>query len=155
MIGHDGNIHYYADNLLTRGQAAAFLYRAAKTPNVSQTDLDANFPDAVGTQFEKEIAWLKASGFSTGASGNYLPDANIKRGEIAKLVVRAFKLEGKSTSMQIVDFKDVGQTNQYYTYIKKLAELEIINGTNGYFYPENNINRGQIAKVISKTLSIP
>ncbi|MDR1447565.1 MAG: S-layer homology domain-containing protein [Candidatus Ancillula sp.] len=152
--GEDGKVYYYGDHYLTRGQLAAFLYRAAGSPAVSAADLDDNFADSKGTQFAKEIAWLKAFGVATGVDGKYFPNADIKRGELAKLIVNALSLAQIKTAGEEAHFTDVASSNQFFNAIQLLQELKIVNGVDGKFYPDNNITRGQVAKIISKALHV-
>ncbi|MDR1447570.1 MAG: S-layer homology domain-containing protein [Candidatus Ancillula sp.] len=150
----DGKLHYFGDHNITRGQLAAFLYRAAGSPAVSSTDLDANFADSKGTQFENAIAWLRASGFATGVDGHFYPDAHIKRSEVAKLVANALNSKVLDETENTNNFSDIaGDDTVTNTAILTLKNLGVISGVDGKFFPHNEITRGQVAKIITKALS--
>jgi hypothetical protein len=150
-----GDIHYYGDDMLTRGQFAALLYRFSGSPKFSPTTAD-NFNDTVNHQFSKEIAWLKNNKISTGDNGDFHPDANIKRGEIAKLIALAFVTTNEIKSANMFStFVDLDQTSDLTEFIKYLGATGISQGTSTSagvrYYPDNEISRGQIASLLYTT----
>lgn len=82
------NDRFCPDDLVTRGEMAAFLTRAL--------DLDRgtdSFQDATGHLFEGEIAALAASGITRGCNppdnDRFCPDAPVTRGQMAAFLYRA------------------------------------------------------------------
>ncbi|MDR1448359.1 MAG: S-layer homology domain-containing protein [Candidatus Ancillula sp.] len=149
-----GNIRYYAEDYMTRGQLAAMLYRASGSPEVTQSQIDSNFADSKDNQFANAIAWLKGNGIVDGIDGKFYPNDNIKRGEVAKIITNTFSLDLLVSSSDTTQpFSDVPDTDtQWYKFVQPLKALSIINGVDDKFYPSFKINRGQIAKIISLAL---
>lgn len=71
---------------VTRGEFASLLFRAAE----AKTSASGSFPDvAAGSPHRSAIAWLAASGLSTGyADGRFHPEWKITRGEVANILHR-------------------------------------------------------------------
>jgi hypothetical protein len=153
----NNNYRFYSDDLITRGQFAAFMHRAAGSPDVSQSDIAANFTDAKTHQFGYEIAWLKAQGVVEGVDDGFgtkqfLPDEPIKRSEVAKMLVKTFGLDALTTTNTATKFEDVSDDDN----IETLAKLKIAGGVKiedkWYFHPSDTILRGQVAKMLANTL---
>ena len=82
------------DDLVTRGQMAAFLDRALHLPGTT-TDY---FTDDNGTTFEASINRLAASGITAGCTAaTFCPTADVTRGQMAAFLDRAFHLPATST----------------------------------------------------------
>jgi hypothetical protein len=154
VVDSEGKVHFYADHQLTRGQLAAFLYRAAGSPDVSAEDVNNSFQDSKTHQFKNEIAWLKKKGISTGDNGNFHPDTNIKRAEIAKLIVNAFSLTTLDKTGNTQNFNDVDVNDQFAKPILVLKNLSISTGDNGNYHPYDEISRGQMAKLLTRALDV-
>ena len=76
------------DGLVTRGQMAAFLNRALG--DVLVAGEPTTFSDTVGTTFEADIAWLSATGVTSGCGGDrFCPDDLVTRGQMAAFLHRA------------------------------------------------------------------
>ncbi len=110
------------------------------------------FPDVPYTHpFFKYIQSLAYRGIVSGYSdGSYYPDEPLTRGATTKMVVRG--LGQNPTDYTTSSFNDVDADNVFFQYIEYLADHEIVSGSNGNFYPDNNITRGEIAKVIVNAL---
>src|SRR5690606_35064137 len=76
------------DDPVTRGQMAAFLYRALRLEPG-----DVSFTDTVGHLFETEVSSLASAGITRGCNppdnDRYCPDRTITRGEMAAFPYRA------------------------------------------------------------------
>lgn len=79
-----------------RDAVAAFLYRAAGSPDASASEA-ARFSDVPTTHvFAKEIGWLARTGISTGwPDGTFRPNAYIARDQMAAFVLRWMREEGR------------------------------------------------------------
>jgi hypothetical protein len=154
-LGVDGKIHYFAGDKLTRGQFAALLYRFCGSPNFVSAPSD-NFADTSSHQFQKEIAWLSANKIAGGVGGRFYPDANIKRGEVAKLIALTFAQDSElAKTSKFSVFTDLDENSDLTKYIKFLGSTTIAHGVSGpdgiKFYPYNEISRGQIAQLLKAT----
>ncbi len=83
---------------VSRDAMAAFLYRLYGSP-AHATPATAPFLDVpVGTQFDKEIDWLAASGISTGwavsGGAEFRPSESVNRDAMAAFMHRAFDTYG-------------------------------------------------------------
>lgn len=84
-----GGTNYCPDDLVSRGQMAAFLTRALNLPDAAP----AGFLDTSGITFESFIDAVAAAGITNGCGNNYYcPDAPVTRGQMAAFLVRALDL---------------------------------------------------------------
>ncbi|WP_338450055.1 S-layer homology domain-containing protein [Niallia oryzisoli] len=76
------------------------------------------------------------------------PNDSITRAQFVKIIVSALGLtsDGPGTT-----FSDVKQNHWYTDSIRIASDLGIISGNNGQFYPNNNITRAEITKIIVKS----
>lgn len=78
----------------------------------------------------------------------FMPEENVTRAEFVKLLVLSL---GKGESTQNAGFADVSENAWYYGFVNTAYELGIVNGDeNGYFYPDNNITRQDMAVMIAR-----
>jgi hypothetical protein len=84
------NDRFCPDDLVTRGQMAAFLVRASALPDPGTSDL---FVDDNGSVFEADIDRLGFSGVSKGCNppvnDHYCPDEFVTREQMAAFITRA------------------------------------------------------------------
>lgn len=79
----------------------------------------------------------------------YKPDENISRAHTALLLDRVFDLETPNNIDKILkEYKDVTGKTMYRDQIAATTERGIFQGSNGYFLPDENITREQIATVL-------
>ena len=129
-----------------RDAMAAFFYRFRDLPTFTApaaspfTDIDSS------TQFYKEMAWMKATGISTGwDDGTYRPWATTYRDAMAAFVYRtagspAFAPPAASP------FGDVTPSTQFYKEMTWLAAAGIATGTaDGNFHPAEPVTREMMA----------
>jgi S-layer homology domain len=78
---------YSPDDVVTRGQMAAFLHRLAGSPGANPAH---GFTDVDDTAFYAEpVRWLKDQGITTGTSATtYSPDDVVTRGQMAAFLHR-------------------------------------------------------------------
>ncbi len=133
---------------IKRGDAAVFIVRALDlnvkgAPDQGFTDLNSRVKDEVNT-----IARL---GIASGkGEGKFEPDAPITRQEMAKMLVGAFKLEGKGGENP---FEDVSKS--WAKWIVPLYENKITQGkTETLFEPTKEITRGEFAIFIKRSFDI-
>ena len=87
----------------------------------------------------------------SGYNGYFYPKKNITRGEFIKLIVEGLDIESSAKS---VDFKDVKTSDWFYSYLVIGWNEGIIEGSDGYFYPNKNISREDMAVILSRALKI-
>lgn len=80
--------------------------------------------------------------------GTYRPSAKLTRGQAAKMIAGALKLD--TTHVSDPKFKDVPTSHSFYPYIAVLKSEGIIDGyPDGRFGVNDPLNRGQMAKILS------
>ena len=113
-----------------------------------------------GDWYYSYVTDLVSSGAVSGYSdGTFRPNATVTRGQIMKVIVLAFGLDGAPPGEQT--FTDVPPSNPFYDWIEAAAAHGDVNGYNcggagepcdaqrrQYFHPTANVNRGQIAKMV-------
>jgi hypothetical protein len=103
---------------------------------------------AQGHTFFNDIMDLNDRGVIGGyPDGTYRPDNSTTRAQLVKVVVLAFNYT--LINPPNPSFSDVPRTHPFYTYIETAVANGLIGGySDGTFRPENNVTRGQIAKIV-------
>ncbi len=166
------------NNPITRGQLAKI---ASNAVGLNEAHTEQSFQDVeVGSTFYDFIARLSVrgyiSGYACGSPGEpcgpnnlpyFRPNNNVTRGQASKIVANAALLSpilppGPPSSLQT--FQDVPEGSTFWEWIEEMAGNGIINGypcggpgepcgpdNLPYFRPNNNVTRGQAAKIIANT----
>jgi hypothetical protein len=116
-----------------------------------------NFLDAPPAHaFYTEIGKLAARGITLGCGGgNYCPDPNVTREQMAALISRALGVFNPPTP-STQRFADVLPTNPFYAFIEEIAQRQITLGCGaGNFCPTANVTREQIAAFLVRALHAP
>lgn len=122
------------------------------------------YTDISGYWAEKDINRLFSLGVMTGDTRYFNPRTPINRAEFARALVKACGLEPEPETkrpktrkevQEDIIFSDVDANNPYYPYIKRVVELDIMNGT-GYntFGPEELITKAQAITIIIRALGL-
>nr|WP_244374830.1 S-layer homology domain-containing protein [Anoxybacillus flavithermus] len=153
-----GYIKGYADGTfkpnksLTRGEAAIIFSRILKDAGVTQKG--AGFPDVPAEKAElaEAVAIVQAAGIMTGdEKGNFNPNANITREQMAKVVVEAFKLtKPAGHTTKVTDLDKAGAWAR--DYIQTLEANGVTKNTE--FMPKQNVTRGQFASFVVRAMGV-
>jgi len=148
----------YIDNLLTQGKVYSYRVASLNKSGISgysnlkyfTSGTPAFFNDMAGYNWALEaVLNLADMGVLGGTSQNiFSPDMNITRAEFTAMVVKAFKLQKSASS----GFYDVLPSSWYSDYIKTAKSLGIVNGANGYFYPDSPVTREDMSVILYKAL---
>ncbi|WP_018132118.1 S-layer homology domain-containing protein [Effusibacillus pohliae] len=130
---------------ITREQSAKLLVKALQlntgnrpAPNV--TDLDPN------SIYYQDIVTVLAEGIFSGYDGKFHPGESLTRGQMASILVKAFRLQGTGSDK----FNDV-KGHWAANAIGILAANGIASGYgDGTFRPDNPITREEFAAILSK-----
>jgi hypothetical protein len=144
------NTEYCPDDLVTRGQMAAFLKRYLELPPTSND----RFTDDDGTTFEDDINRLAAAGITKGcnppANDEFCPDDLVSREQMAAFIVRALNL----TANEHAGFVDVSSSNTFVEDIGRLATAGVTKGcnppVNNEYCPKEDVTRGQMAAFLHR-----
>lgn len=142
------------DRLLTRLDFSVMLYNALKLDPAKYAGVSVPFADLskIPESDLPAVRALYAEGVVTGTQGRdgklYLnPDGNLTRAQAAAMIGRS---QEKGYAAAGLTFADAGQIPSYAAfYIQTMAAQGIINGyEDNTFRPNNNITRGQMAKIL-------
>ncbi|MDO5534534.1 MAG: S-layer homology domain-containing protein [Propionibacteriaceae bacterium] len=139
---------------VNRDAMAAFLYRLAGSPAYVAPS-KSPFTDVIpSTQFYKEMAWLAATGISTGyPDGTYRPLEPVNRDAMAAFLHRfagkpAFQPPAKSP------FTDIQTSTQFYKEMAWLASTKVSTGyPDGTFKPLAPVRRDAMAAFMHRTFT--
>ena len=125
------------------------------------------FPDCPGGEVCEASTYLYNLGILEGVNGKLLPDEPVTRAQLAKLSLYSlYGGESKVPNALVSDmfpslYPDLQNTRSYYYRpAKALLYLEYQDGTSpfdrnrSFFYPEKNIERNLVLKVICETFDI-
>jgi SpoIID/LytB domain protein len=143
------NSMFCPNDVVTRGQMAAFLRRALGLPS-SSTDW---FTDDNGSIFESDINALAAAGITRGcnppANDRFCPDDPVSRGQMAAFMRRAFGLPASAEDFFVDD-----DGSLFEAEINALAGAGITRGCNPpdntRFCPSQSVTRGQMAAFLKR-----
>jgi uncharacterized delta-60 repeat protein len=181
MSGYADNT-FRPGNKITRAQLAKIVGNASGIVEAGGPQRFQDVPNSGGTEsFYSQINGLAAagvmSGYGCGGDGEpcvgpsdlpyFRPGANATRGQIAKIVANAAKLESTVSGQT---FTDVPRDSTFYEYVQRLTSMNVMSGypcegTNpqtgqpepcdaegrAYFRPSNNATRGQVSKIVANT----
>ncbi|UYZ21808.1 S-layer homology domain-containing protein [Mesobacillus jeotgali] len=153
-----GIINGYADNIfrpnlpITRLQAVMMLAREMKLDTSNRPD--PHFKDIKkGHPGFDVIAAAVAEGIISGkGDGQFDPQGKLTRGEMAKILAKAYKLKTPNTYKET--FKDVPASYWAHGYIKAIAANKITTGYgDGTFRPGDDLTRLQFSLFMSRYIN--
>lgn len=111
------------------------------------------FPDTPITHPNyTNIQKLVSSGIIDINSNNFNPNGTIIRAQMAKILVKVYQREPKTSAT--IAFKDVSKMDWHYEYVQILAQYGITMGDNGYLKPNQPLTRqlfsAFLARIITK-----
>lgn len=153
-------------NKLTRGQVVKMLGRWVES-NGQEVPADWNskqrFNDIATNNADEELvkyaALVKDAGVFTGSNGNLMPNNNISRQQMAKVLNGAYEAVNGTSLVELADnvddklIQDLATSQQEFEgYIQALVDLEI--STVSVFRPSENVTRAQFAKFLYNTINL-
>lgn len=116
-----------------------------------------------GSTFYNYINWITCHGVASGyADGTFRPNNNATRGQISKMVALAYQWRLEAPDNGGYSFADVVPGSTFFLYVEATYREGVVNGypcggsgepcdpnQRPYFRPNNNVTRGQIAKIIA------
>lgn len=139
------------DGVVSRAQMATFLFRYSQEPAPTTPSPFADV--AVGAWFSEAVAWLAASGVTTGTGPTtFSPDDGVTRAQMATFLWRFRGSPAAGPS----PFSDV-PAGQYYTEaVGWLASSGITTGTSATtFSPDDVVSRAQMATFLWRLAGSP
>ena len=138
----------------TRGQLAKIIVGAEGWPRLAPRQPD--FVDVkLGSPFYAYIETAYNHGIVSGyADGTFRPGANVTRGQVSKMIVRAQGWAPQTAGGP--HFGDVPPASPFYAAIETAYAHGLLSGyADGSFRPGNSATRGQISKIIYLALTGP
>lgn len=160
--------HFGPNQLVTREQVAAFLFRlfqldfqldglgTTELP-ISDESPSACFDDVDGHWAESEICTIAEMELTSGCDANrYCPANTVTRAQMAVFLDRLFTLaEGAAPSVVETPFIDVDAGHYAADSIARIYGLGITQGTDAtHFGPNNPVTRAQMAVFLDRTYSL-
>ena len=129
----------------TRGEVAQVL---AEKLNLDMTTADVTFKDVdESNKHYKAISAVAKANIFSGDAGNFNPNKELTRAQLAKVLVEAFELRGSA----IANFSDVPNGHWATEYINILFYHEITTGYgDGTFGLTDKVSVGQLHKFIDR-----
>lgn len=141
-------------DLIKRHHVAAMLVRA-EAPNIPQKlTMAFTFKDVLENHANfTNIHLLAQGGIIDQNEAGFKPNNMITRAQMAKMLVNAFGLT-YNTDVEMRTFKDVEDSSWYAEYVGILASHGITTGSNGYFKPNEPLQRQHFAAFLARTLKV-
>ncbi|MBX0316846.1 N-acetylmuramoyl-L-alanine amidase [Planococcus glaciei] len=149
----NGKSLFKPENTVTRSQAAKMLVIATKNQNI--TGAAISFPDVKkNTEEYSYISKAVKLGYFKGfPDGSFKPHEPLKRGQMSKVIAKAFGIEQPITLTTPLMFDDVSLTYENASKINGLYYKGIARGSNGKFMVTESLTRGQFSMFLSRALS--
>ena len=137
---------------MTRAMFATVLWRIAGQPAAkggkSFSDVEA------GQWYADAVAWASENGIVNGTDAGFEPDAPVTREQIATMLYRYVKTQGKGFtglwSFQL-DFPDAGDVSDWATEAMRWMVMQgVINGMDGRLNPQGEATRAQVATLVQR-----
>ncbi len=139
---------YRPNDTITRAEAVTMLGRALKLDKSNKNHRFTDVPkDSYAAGY---INSAYERGYIKGVSAkSFRPNDPIKRGDMALIIQKAFKLSGT----QQTGFKDVPKSMYYYDAIQAAYSNNVVKGyKDNTFRPKNPITRAENAEIMSNAL---
>ena len=147
-------------NSVTIEELAKIALRSASI-NVSSCGTTLKNPLAVGRWSAAFLQCAESRGFVIFSDGSVDPVRPATRSEVVVTMLQAFELPFVSVVGEERVFRDVQGSTQFASAIERAANDGIVSGTTdeagsptGYFFPDDPVNRAEIAKIISLVLQV-
>ena len=121
-------------------------------PGIGASAADENKAvETASVQWQKDLDELKQYGIFEGdTNGDFKPQENITRAEMAKAMCKALGLKPDNNSEQ--KFSDVDMSHWAYGYINTLVSAGIAGGDGGTFLPDGEAVYGDILKMFADAM---
>ncbi len=148
--------HFSPEGAVTRGQMAAFLWRAAGSP-MPQT-AEAPFRDITESDyFYQAVLWAAEQGITCGTGdGRFSPDAQLDRAQAVVFLYRFVQSKGGGFAGPWSfppDYADAGEVPEYSREAFSFLIREgLIEGSDGRLMPGESCRRGQLIAALFRLI---
>ena len=155
-------LNYCPEQTVTRAEMAKFLLKGVHGPAYEPPPVGGNTGFADVSPSYWAAAWIKqlaAEGITSGCGGgNYCPNTQVTRAEMAKFLLAAKHGVGYNPPPVggSTGFNDVSTGYWAAAWIKQLSAEGITSGCGGGNYcPDGQVTRAEMAKFLINTFSLP
>jgi S1-C subfamily serine protease len=148
-----GELSFRPNENVTRAQFAKLLLNAM---GIKPQKMEQKYKDVVPNRWYTDyINTAEEYGIISGyQDGTFKPGANITRGQVSAMIVRAFNKSITFPSVTQQMFSDISSKTTFSKEINQAASLNIISGyRDGQFKSANLANRAQAVVMIARALS--
>lgn len=106
--------------------------------------------------YHEAIYYMSQKGYVEGyEDGTFLPFQEVNRAEALKIILSVSLAENDPNSTGAMNFPDVETDDWFFDYVEEGFEKNLISGhDDGYFRPEDPINRAEAMKMLSKSQAV-
>lgn len=147
------NGKYRSSDSITRADFAVMIARAMN----AMPQNESKFVDVKGKYYEESVQALYELGIIGGVSETqFNPTAALSREHAALMMARVLRNVGiEQPATYTLAYADSNKiAKNYQADIAWLQQLGIMSGSNNYFNPQGKLTRGQMAKILKRTLNI-
>jgi len=136
--GSSGDSEEAGSSAGTGGPGGGNVTVASKPKDPESQSSKKSFTDVSESHWANEsIVYLASRGILDGyADGKFLPEKKVTRAEFVKMICETFGISGNGSS-----FRDISDTDWYYSYVNAASGAGIITGSDGLFRPTDTITR--------------
>lgn len=140
---------FQPDGQITRAEAASVMFHQQEL-----SEFDADFSDVSQYHWAfGEIGAVQEAEIMIGYTDDtFLPETEVTRAEVAKLISNTFdyELDGESSH----PFPDVSEDHWASDEIQALQDHHLLNGySDGTYRPDNSISRAEFSAVVARVLN--
>ena len=149
-IAEDGAWGPGTESRMKKSPANGFAVGAVCGGGGNPPACSASFADICGSPYQASIDWLAKQGLTTGCGGgNYCPDKNVSRGQMAAFLAAALKLPAGPEK-----FSD-DNGSPFEAAINSVAAAGITTGCGGTNYcPDQDVTREQMATFLVRAFKM-
>jgi murein DD-endopeptidase / murein LD-carboxypeptidase len=149
IVGYEDS-YFIPEDKITRAEMASILAGAL---DLNVSDRKQKFKDVPTSHWAVGAINALVKEGIVEIGGNFNPEADVKREDIAVIFNQAFKLKTSSDVVKKVKFTDVSAAHPDYEAIVKLAASGVANGyENNTFKPKEDVTRAQYVTFLYRAL---
>lgn len=149
--GYSGSTDFGPGNSVTRAEVMKMALEAAGAES-GESENEYFFGDAAGHWAKKYINYAFENGIVKGYGGEFRPDQSVTRAEALKMAGMALGLPFPVCTSS--DFPDM-KNHWAKCIVQEAKDLGVVEGmSDGFFHPNEPINRAAFAKILQKLVEV-
>ncbi|WP_313345096.1 S-layer homology domain-containing protein [Sedimentibacter sp.] len=124
----------------------------ADVPIIEKVDIKKSFKDIENHWAKNEIELLAGKGIISGMGDDvFKPEEKITRAQFAILLFNLLNLKSENYTGK---FADVKESDWFSLFVEAVAKKGIVLGSDGYFHPNKEITREEMAVMIVRAMEL-